>query len=247
MIKERCNYTVQAKKWQRESPINLSDFVARPILFSQIKNVIKNKVVLDAGCGEGYFSRKMADFAKLVVGVDLSKGMIDCAKELEKESPKNIKYFVGDVKNLKNIKDNSVDIYISSMVVHYLTPKELFKFYSEVNRVLKKDGLFYILTSHPKILDVFKNGPKKGICLKKKEMIDDFEFYNLFLKTLTNKTIEVGFFKLKEEDHKKSIKLNKLTLIKIKNIKVKKKDVVNASLYNDLIGNTIYVLYCGQK
>ncbi len=41
--------------------------------------------------------------------------------------------------------------------------------------------------------------------------------------------------------------LNKLKLNKINEIKIKKKDIVDASLYDDLINEKIYILYSGQK
>lgn len=247
MQEERCDYTIQADCWQRKKPINISDFVAKVFLISQIKSVIKNKVILDAGCGEGYISRQIANIAKSVVGVDLSKGMIKCAKNFEKINPLGIKYFVNDVKDLKNIKDNSIDVYISSMVVHYLTPKELSMFYSEIKRVLKKNGCFFILTVNPEILNIFENNPKKGIWVESKEIINDFEFYNLSIKTITDKIIKVGAFNLSKKEQKKAILENKLCLTEIKDIIVKKKDLNGVSLYDNFIDKKLFVLYSGKK
>jgi len=51
-----------------------------PILFSYLGDVV-NKVVLDAGCGTGYLSVKIAASAKQVHSVDLSPKMVEITKK----------------------------------------------------------------------------------------------------------------------------------------------------------------------
>ena len=71
------------KKANRKSKTQKYLFV--PSLFKLLGN-IKNKSVLDLGCGEGYYTRlaKIAGAAK-VIGIDLSKRQIELANLQEKK------------------------------------------------------------------------------------------------------------------------------------------------------------------
>ncbi len=53
---------------------------------------VQNLRVLDLGCGQGYFSRQMADAGAEVVGVDLSEGQLAYAQAEEKKRPLGIEY-----------------------------------------------------------------------------------------------------------------------------------------------------------
>lgn len=53
--------------------------VINPVVFEYLGN-LSGKIALDAGCGNGYLSRKLAKTAKKVVGVDFTEGLIDRAK-----------------------------------------------------------------------------------------------------------------------------------------------------------------------
>ena len=73
-------------------------------------NFCKNKVVLDAACGEGYGSYIIAKNAKNVVGLDISKQSILSARERYGKA-RNIDFVLGDVRYLP-FKDEVFDIYI---------------------------------------------------------------------------------------------------------------------------------------
>ena len=45
------------------------------------KKLKKNAKILDLGCGPGYFSLELARAGFNVVGVDISKGNINCKKD----------------------------------------------------------------------------------------------------------------------------------------------------------------------
>src|SRR3989338_5033545 len=66
----------------------------------------KGEVVLDLGCGPGFFAREFRNQGAKVIGVDISKKLIESAK---KESPSDISYYASSAENLSSIKDKSVD------------------------------------------------------------------------------------------------------------------------------------------
>ncbi len=110
---------------------------------------IKNKTILDFGCGNGYLLKKLNIYnPKKVYGIDTSKLMIDKAKDNLKETG-----FLS-VQNIEktNFKNNSFDLVISRFSLHYL--KTFNKAYIEINRILKKNGCLILVVSHP-ITDLF--------------------------------------------------------------------------------------------
>jgi 23S rRNA (guanine745-N1)-methyltransferase len=113
-------------------------------LIDAIKETIENELtfsnkainILDAGCGEGYYSQKsLSDLAKLstnVIGTDISKSAVKYAAK----KYKNNFYFVSSVYDLP-VANNSMDVVLS---VFSPVPPPQFK------RVLKEDGYLIIVS-----------------------------------------------------------------------------------------------------
>ena len=97
-------------------------------LLSNSKNV---KTVLDIGCGEGFYSRKLQERHpdKTFYAFDISKDSVQIAAKSEPNWVVN--WFVGDLAHLP-IKDNSMDI-----LLDIFSPAN----YGEFRRVLSKDGI----------------------------------------------------------------------------------------------------------
>ena len=63
---------------------------------------LSGKTVVDIACGEGFYTRLLRqNGACQVVGVDLSEGMIELARQQESAHPLGIKYLLGDARNLR--------------------------------------------------------------------------------------------------------------------------------------------------
>ena len=60
------DYNFQASLWSRDEPKYISDFVARPRVFDKVESLGGVDAILDAGCGEGYFTRKIK-LSKLLI------------------------------------------------------------------------------------------------------------------------------------------------------------------------------------
>ena len=108
---------------------------------------LKNKKVLEIGCGGAQCGVAMAKQGAKVTGKDISEEQLKFAEKLAEENKVKIKFIQGDIKNLKQIKSNTQDIVFSAFALHYVD--DLLKCFKEVNRVLKKKGLFVFSFPHP--------------------------------------------------------------------------------------------------
>ncbi|MDP8212063.1 MAG: class I SAM-dependent methyltransferase [Candidatus Zapsychrus exili] len=106
---------------------------------------IKNKVILDIGCGEGSFLKILKDRKNKVFGVDLSGTGLNACKE------KGIECALIDISTEDlPYDDNTFDIvFLLATIEHLENPcHALF----EIKRVLKENGLFIVSIPNPKSL-----------------------------------------------------------------------------------------------
>lgn len=148
----------QAENWVRDKPLTIDDFFVKPLALEEFYKIGNHKIVLDMGCGEGYYSRLMSNTAKKVISVDKSEQMIGKALSKERENSLGIDYHVADVRNMPFIEDSSIDIAFPNFVAHYFTPKQLVQFYQEMARCLKSDGRFILSGVHPEYFFTKKFG-----------------------------------------------------------------------------------------
>ncbi len=99
--------------------------------------------VLDLGSGAGndvFVARSIVGEAGAVIGVDMTKAMIDKANEnKQKLGYANVNFVLGEIENLP-IEDNSIDVAVSNCVMNLVPDKN--KAYEETYRVLKPNGHF---------------------------------------------------------------------------------------------------------
>jgi ubiquinone/menaquinone biosynthesis C-methylase UbiE len=98
-------------------------------------------VVLDLGSGAGFdcflAAKKVGKTGK-VIGVDMTRQMVEKAKEnAKKYGFKNVEFRLGDIEKLP-VENNSVDIIISNCVINLAPDKS--KVFAEAYRVLRKNG-----------------------------------------------------------------------------------------------------------
>jgi len=120
---------------------------------------IKGKKILDAGCRVGDYSVILAEKgAKGVVGVDLSEECIKVANDRYKTN-KKLRFFQGDISNLKKLKDSEFDVVVCVGTIFYLSPENMEKALNEFVRVTKPNGTILVLFQKDKDLGVrtFRN------------------------------------------------------------------------------------------
>ncbi|MFX1375564.1 MAG: class I SAM-dependent methyltransferase [Promethearchaeota archaeon] len=98
-------------------------------------NITKNSTVLDIGCGNGAVDYDVAQKAKKVVGIDISKKMISYAKT--KFHRPNIQYIHGDA--LKYDFDEIFDYIILSNILEHIKDRLSF-----LNRIKKLGNVILI-------------------------------------------------------------------------------------------------------
>ena len=149
-------YESNSQKWVRNEPTCLSDFTARPVIFDLCEPV-KDAVILDLGCGEGYCSRElMRRGAKQVVGVDISASSIAAAEAEEQRESLGITYLTGNSTNIAQILENrnlidseGFDVIVAVFLFNYLTLHEMVQCMSQVKQLLKPGGRFIFSIPHP--------------------------------------------------------------------------------------------------
>lgn len=123
--------------------------------------------VVDLGCGEGRFSRMMAERGAKVTGLDLNERFIDFARANQFDDEE---YVVGDMENLSGSPDQSFD-----MAVSYITLVDVPDFRRAVEdayRVLRHEGLFVVCNLQPMI--TAGNGWIKHVNEKLHFKLDDY-------------------------------------------------------------------------
>lgn len=103
------------------------------------------KDVLDIGCGTGRYGERLNELGFHVIGIDKSSSQLEQASKI-------IETVQGDAVNLP-FDDESFDVCTMILMLHHLGNKERIIAFSEVNRVLRKDGVLIIKTCTEEDLD----------------------------------------------------------------------------------------------
>lgn len=104
------------------------------------------KKILDAGCGEGYFSRLLTQRGAIVTGVDFSITMLNMAKS-RTPSNLNIRYFQGNCETLTFLENAQFDIVVANMVIQDLPDYRAAM--AEAYRLIKPNGIYIFSILHP--------------------------------------------------------------------------------------------------
>lgn len=104
---------------------------------------LREKKVVDLGCGSGIFSKRLRDQGAAVEAVDISTYAIAA---LEKESAENIKTSIDYVPRT-SLPDEGYDLVVASELIAYLHIEEHRLFISELARIVKPSGM--VIASTP--------------------------------------------------------------------------------------------------
>ena len=107
---------------------------------------LKNKKIIELGCGQGYFSRALAKEGADVTATDISKELIAIAKE-NARGEINPRYETLSADNLVTIPSGTYDIALIVLALQNI--KDLGKTIEECRRVLIKGGKLVFVLNHP--------------------------------------------------------------------------------------------------
>lgn len=128
----------------RQSKLNANELIEIPEIKAMLPNV-KNKMVLDLGCGAGGMSRFFAEKgAKKVVGLDVSQNMLSLAKQLTTQD--SVEFIQLPMEQLSKIKQK-FDIVFSSLAFHYI--ENFKKLIKDISNLLNSGGVLLFSQEHP--------------------------------------------------------------------------------------------------
>lgn len=143
----------------------ISDWIKQEKVYLK-KNIKKNSIVLDVGCGFGGDIKAIVDLAKKIVGVDWDALAIETA-EKNLSRFKNIQLFKEDAAKL-HFKDNSFDHTICMGNTLGNCGNKKIKILKEMKRVTKKNGEIIISVYSESALPVrIENYKSAGLKIKK--------------------------------------------------------------------------------
>ena len=137
-------------KYNREEFVKnrLNKYIQR-VKINNLKPLIKNKTVMDYGCGHGQFLMAIKKLgASKCLGIDFGRKNINYAKNISKflKVSDGLSFKIGDVSTYK-VKKNYYDFAIQNGVFHHIdTQKRELAAYKNVYKSLKKGSFFWVYT-----------------------------------------------------------------------------------------------------
>lgn len=246
-MKQNLNSKIDALKWDKIAPDYIKSikrekssylkYLVYESLFSNIFELVgdvKNKVVLDAGCGEGRLSRLISEKGGEVHGCDVSAIMIKEANFNETSQPLGIKYFTHDLTN-PFLSDVMYDIVVSNLVLFNV--HDINAVVNNIARVLKPGGKFIFSLLHPcfnmtrgqwyNLRYIGRNGGKITFDIKK-----SYKDSSSYKKELLFLSDEINFYHRPIETYFKTLAANNLFVSDLLEPVLKIKQVYDEKTYH---------------
>jgi ubiquinone/menaquinone biosynthesis C-methylase UbiE len=133
-----------------------SDTYDDPVTMALLKMAgsVRERRVLDIGCGHGRISRELARRGAHVTAADVSTALLEAAQALESEHPMGISYLQVDVAGARALSGMKFDLVVASFALTDFD--DLDGTAATVSRVLTSDGRFVFSMLHP----CFAGGPQ---------------------------------------------------------------------------------------
>jgi 2-polyprenyl-3-methyl-5-hydroxy-6-metoxy-1,4-benzoquinol methylase len=120
--------------------------VVHPNLIRMIGDV-KGKHVFDLACGQGIFSRSLAEKGAFIIGADISKELIALAEKNNTQYKFRAHYFATPSHDLYMVKPGTQDVLVCVLAIQNI--EKLQETVGEISRVLKDNGKAYLVLNHP--------------------------------------------------------------------------------------------------
>ena len=135
---EQSHFSNQKNIWQwATTKAGLKRYDNRLELFKQYCRPDKNELILEIGCGDGEFTRRLVGLDVTLIASDITFEVLKrAAGKDEFRKAGNLCFEMDDAESL-SIRDNSLDFVSGISILHHLDYRKAFK---ECHRVLKEGG-----------------------------------------------------------------------------------------------------------
>ena len=123
--------------WGAKTPGGQKRYDIKAKLFKEYCRPLPTDKILEIGCGDGEFSRRIVSLKSSIIATDITPAVITRAKK--NSHPKNIKFILENAENFK-FKTDSFDIVCGVSILHHINIKKALQ---ESYRVLKKGGSLF--------------------------------------------------------------------------------------------------------
>lgn len=108
---------------------------------------LRNKNILELGCGAGAVASSFAEYGMNVIGNDISE-------YISKKTPfKNFKFVNSPMWDMKDVKDDSIDFIYSMFSFNHVPENKLQQTFDEIKRVCKNDAKVFIVLNMGSIIN----------------------------------------------------------------------------------------------
>lgn len=204
-----CWNQVNIDEWIGKAQTNdFRIYYIMPYTLEKLGDVNK-KYILDLGCGEGGYSRALANKGAIVTSADCSKAFIEYAKNKAKEDGLRIEHCVLNANTLSGVNDDYYDIVVCSMML--MDVEDLEGTLKEIYRVLKQNGRVFISILHP----CFKGKETKWIENNKniEVLVSDYHNPKEWIEEIKGMNVPVLYRHRTMSDYIKAFVKNKFKII----------------------------------
>jgi len=131
----------------------------------RLLEIKKGETILDLACGQGFFARAFANAGAKVIGVDVSRELIDLAKKhltysstevdastesrslSSRQARTIIDYHISPAEDLSFLKNKTIDK--TTLILALQNIENVHGVFKECSRVLKENGKLFIVLNHP--------------------------------------------------------------------------------------------------
>jgi ubiquinone/menaquinone biosynthesis C-methylase UbiE len=116
----------------------------------RVLDLKKEEKVYDLACGQGYFTSIFAHEGAFVVASDLSKKLIETARDnskLARTDGGKISFYISPAHKAQFLKNNTIDTIVVVLAIQNI--ENVGEVFAECNRVLKNKGRMVLVLNHP--------------------------------------------------------------------------------------------------
>jgi putative AdoMet-dependent methyltransferase len=135
----------RAQKWDERNAKLENNYMEKAIKISSMLNLTSQSVIVDLGCGTGFFTLELAKYCKQIIAVDISPIMLGLLKnKMNKRSINNIELVNKGI--LEFLSENGIkaDAFILQVSFHHLPDFWKSLAIHHMFRILNENGIVYL-------------------------------------------------------------------------------------------------------